>query len=397
MHNNKKQVNHTRYGNNFHVKKNRGYSRGRQIKKLDPNLFINKPQTFDVPKEQESLARFSQYNIDEKLKRNIADHGYQIPTQIQEQAIPQILLGKDIIGIANTGTGKTAAFLITLINKCFLDRNQRVLIMVPTRELAVQIKDEFNIFAWGTDLEAVAAIGGINIRSQTNLLRHNPHFVIATPGRLKDLIGRRQINLSLFQNVVLDEVDRMVDVGFLHDIKYIVSLLPKFRQSLFFSATVDKKTEEIVRNFVTNPVTVSVKKQDTAENIVQDIIRVKDSSKIDILHDLLANPEFEKVLIFKRTKRGTEQLLKELVKRGFKTAAIHGNKSQNQRQLALQNFKNNDLQILIATDVASRGLDIEDVTHVINYDAPESYEDYIHRIGRTGRAGKTGTALTFID
>lgn len=200
-----------------------------------------------------------------------------------------------------------------------------------------------------------------------------------------------------FQNVVLDEVDRMVDIGFINDIKYLISLLPRIRQSLFFSATVDGKTQDILRSFVTNPVTVSVKEQDTPENVDQDIIRVSNGrSKIDVLHDLLIQPGFNKVLIFGRTKWGMEKLSKALVERGFRAAAIHGNKSQNQRQRALQQFKNSEIQILLATDVASRGLDIDNVTHVINFDAPQSYDDYIHRIGRTGRAGKKGVALTFV-
>ena len=278
-----------------------------------------------------------------------------------------------------------------------MDRNQRVLIVVPTRELAVQIGEEFRLFAKGMDLESVTTVGGINIRRQTYALRHKPHFVIGTPGRLKDLIERRELNLMQFQNVVLDEVDRMVDIGFIKDIKYLISLLPKVRQSLFFSATVDEKTQEILRSFVTNPVTVSVKQQDTAENIEQDIVRLTGRQKIDVLHDLLIKPGFDKVLIFGRTKWGMEKLSRTLLDRGFKTAAIHGNKSQNQRQRALDGFKENRLQVLIATDVASRGLDIEDVTHVINYDQPASYRDYIHRIGRTGRAGKRGTALTFVE
>ncbi len=388
-----KKYTHGKHGNNFYGKKRKNF------KKLDPNLFVKKSQIADLSQiQQVPSANFSDYNIDEKLKRNIKDHGYEVPTPIQEQSIPQILLGRDIIGVANTGTGKTAAFLITLINKSFINRNERVLIVVPTRELATQIKDEFKLFAKGTGLEAVAVIGGVNIRRQTYELRHRPHFVIGTPGRLKDLIERRELNLSVFQNVVLDEVDRMVDIGFIQDIKYIISLLPKTRHSLFFSATVDGKTKEILENFVTNPITVSVKKQDTAENIDQDIIRLeKDESKIDALHNLLVQPGFEKVLIFGRTKWGMEKLSKELIQRGFKAAAIHGNKSQNQRQRALQEFKDNNLQVLIATDVASRGLDIDNVTHVINYDAPNSYDDYIHRIGRTGRAGKRGIALTFVE
>lgn len=367
-------------------------------KKLDPNLFIKKAKETNAYLEHISSVKFSDYNIVDKLKRNIEEHGYSVPTAIQEKAIPQILAGRDIIGIANTGTGKTAAFLISLINKSYLDRNQRVLIVVPTRELAIQISDEFRIFAKGTGLEVVAAIGGTNIKRQTYALRHRPHFVIGTPGRLKDLIGRGELNLMLFQNVVLDEVDRMVDIGFINDIKYLISLLPKIRQSLFFSATVDGKTQDILRSFVINPVTVSVKQQATAENIEQDIIRLTGNRpKIDVLHDLLIQPGFDKVLIFGRTKWGMEKLARALSERGFQTAAIHSNKSQNQRQRALDEFKNDELQILIATDVASRGLDIEDVTHVINYDAPTSYDDYIHRIGRTGRAGKRGTALTFIE
>ncbi len=371
----------------------------RRVKRLDPNLFIKRAKDGGVQIEQvTSGIKFSDYNITDKLKRNIADHGYSIPTAIQEKAIPHILSGRDLIGIANTGTGKTAAFLTCLINKCFLNRNERVLIVVPTRELAIQIEEEFRIFAKGMDLEAVAAVGGVSIQRQTHILRHKPHFVIGTPGRLKDLIERRELNLMLFQNIVLDEVDRMVDVGFIKDIKYLVSLLPRVRQSLFFSATVDGKTQDILQNFVVNPVTVSVKQQDTAENIEQDIVRLTGHrQKIDVLHDLLIQPEFGKVLIFGRTKWGMEKLSQALGERGFKVASIHGNKSQSQRQRALSDFKNEQIQVLIATDVASRGLDIEDVTHVINYDAPESYEDYIHRIGRTGRAGKKGVALTFIE
>ncbi|KKQ93293.1 MAG: hypothetical protein A3C27_00985 [Candidatus Levybacteria bacterium RIFCSPHIGHO2_02_FULL_39_36] len=405
---NSKQRNHShqRNGNNFYGV--RPQSQRRNIparggfrhlgKKLDPNLFIKKAKETNAYLEHISSVKFSDYNIVDKLKRNIEEHGYSVPTAIQEKAIPQILAGRDIIGIANTGTGKTAAFLISLINKSYLDRNQRVLIVVPTRELAIQISDEFRIFAKGTGLEVVAAIGGTNIKRQTYALRHRPHFVIGTPGRLKDLIGRGELNLMLFQNVVLDEVDRMVDIGFINDIKYLISLLPKIRQSLFFSATVDGKTQDILRSFVINPVTVSVKQQATAENIEQDIIRLTGNRpKIDVLHDLLIQPGFDKVLIFGRTKWGMEKLARALSERGFQTAAIHSNKSQNQRQRALDEFKNDELQILIATDVASRGLDIEDVTHVINYDAPTSYDDYIHRIGRTGRAGKRGTALTFIE
>lgn len=365
---------------------------------LDPQLFVKKATDMDAQEEFVSTAQFSDYPISDRMKQNIVDHGYTTPTAIQEKAIPEILAGRDLIGMAKTGTGKTAAFLITLINKVYLDRNERVLIVVPTRELAIQIEEEFRIFARGTDIHAVSAIGGANIMRQTYMLRYQPHFVIGTPGRLKDLIKRGELNLMHFTNVVLDEVDRMVDIGFIKDIQYLVSLLPKKRQSLFFSATVDMRTKEILNRFVTDPVTVTVKQQDGVEHIDQDIIRVTNGkSKIDMLHDLLIKPGFDKVIIFGRTKWGIEKLSRALEERGFKAATIHGNKSQNQRQRALSAFKNDERNILLATDVASRGLDIENVTHVINYDIPETYDDYIHRIGRTGRAGKRGTAITFVE
>ncbi len=376
---------------------NSGFNKRRSVKRLNPNLFIKKASISNIEKHI-PLKPFSDFTIADKLKSNILDHGYTAPTQIQEQVIPQILNGRDVIGIANTGTGKTAAFLIPLVHKLFSDRNERVLVITPTRELAVQIIDELKAFAKGMDLDTVLCIGGSNMDRQEKKLRQNPNFIIGTPGRLKDLITRKKLNLHLFHNIVLDEVDRMVDIGFINDIKYFISLLPKKRQSLFFSATVSKNVEEILQTFVTDPVTISVKMQDTSENIDQDIIQVKgDSNKIDKLHNLLIQDEFIKVLIFGRTKRGIEKLANTLITRGFKATAIHGNKSQGQRQRALEQFKNNYVNILLATDVASRGLDIENVTHVINYDAPESYDDYIHRIGRTGRAGKKGIALTFVE
>ncbi len=366
--------------------------------KLDAQLFVKRATQSEPEVALISGVQFSEYAISEKLKRNIVDHGYSSPTAIQEKAIPHLLENKDVIGIANTGTGKTAAFLIPLIQKASLDRNERVLIVVPTRELAVQIIDEFRVFARGMDLDAALCIGGANIVRQEKSLHHNPHFVIGTPGRLKDLVQRKKLVLSLFHNVVLDEVDRMVDIGFINDIRFLISYLPVKRQSLFFSATVSGKTQELLRQFVSNAITVSVKQQDTAEHIDQDIIRVKDRhQKLDMLHDLLAQEEFNKVLVFGQTKWGIEKLTRSLIERGFKAASIHGNKSQGQRQRALQQFKQNEIQVLLATDVASRGLDIDDVTHVINYDEPASYDDYIHRIGRTGRAGKRGIALTFVE
>lgn len=344
------------------------------------------------------ITNFSSFSLSPKLLDNITRKGYSTPTPIQQQTIPSILLGRDVIGIANTGTGKTAAFLIPLINKVYNDKDERVLIIAPTRELAVQIYDEFTSFAKGLGVFGALLIGGVSMNGQKGQLRQNPHVVIGTPGRIKDLTQERSLSLGMYNNVVLDEADRMVDIGFIHDIKYFISLLPQDRQSLFFSATIDGKVQDILQHFVVNPVTASVKQQDTAENIEQDVIEVPSGyRKIDMLHDLLAQEEYTKVLIFGRTKWGVQKLSTQLAERGFRTAAIHGNKNQNQRQKALQQFKRGDIQVLLATDVASRGLDIQDVTHVINYDMPATMEDYIHRIGRTGRADKKGKALTFIE
>jgi superfamily II DNA/RNA helicase len=351
-----------------------------------------------VVESEKIIHAFSDFHLDPVLMENIRLKGFTAPTPIQDQAIPAILEGHDIIGTANTGTGKTAAFLIPLLQKIISDRNQRLLIVAPTRELAVQIRTELRDFARGLSIRTAMLIGGANEWRQREDLRADPHVVVATPGRLKDFIQARHLRLSGFRNVVLDEADRMVDIGFINDIKYFISLLPRERQSLFFSATISGRVNEILTDFVTNPVRVSVKTEDVATTIRQDVVRVPNkNAKVEVLHDLLIQKEFDKVLIFGRTKWGVQRLSDELEKRGFRSGAIHGNKRQNQRQQVLEQFKRSDIQILLATDVASRGLDIPDVSHVINYDLPETLEDYIHRIGRTGRANKRGIALTFIE
>lgn len=344
------------------------------------------------------VHKFEDFEISSQIKKNIADKNYISPTPIQDLTIPLVLQGKDIIGIANTGTGKTAAFLIPLIDKVAKGRTQNVLIITPTRELALQIYDELFLFAKGLGIKAALCIGGTSMRRQRAEIAYRPNFVIGTPGRIIDLVRQNCLHLLSFGSVVLDETDRMVDIGFIKDIKYLISLLPQKRQSLFFSATVGQKVKEIIQTFVTDPVTVSVKVTDTVENISQEIIKVEAGrQKVDKLHDLLIREGFNKVLIFGRTKWGVQRLSNELTDRGFKAGAIHGNKSQSQRQKTLDQFRTNQIHILLATDVASRGLDIEDVSHVINYDMPASYDDYIHRIGRTGRADKKGTALTFVQ
>lgn len=378
------------YGNRF------GGRRQRSLP-ANPNLYIKKASPNLTTEEYIAQNTFESFNLAPILKSNIDYKGYKTPTPIQDQAISHILEGRDLIGLAATGTGKTAAFLIPLIEQMYKDRSKKTLIITPTRELALQIQDEFKDFAYDMRLYSSLIIGGTNIQRQIHELRKNPHLVIATPGRLKDLIEQRAIYLEDYTSIVLDEVDLMVDIGFINDVKYFASLLPKERQSLFFSATISPKVQSVLQIFVNNPVTVSVKKQETSENVDQDVVKVSHpAEKLEKLHDLLISDGFDKVLIFGRTKHGIEKLNKELDSRGFKVGAIHGNKRQSQRQRVLQSFKASEIQILLATDVASRGLDIPNVTHVINYELPETYEDYIHRIGRTGRAGKTGIALTFI-
>jgi ATP-dependent RNA helicase RhlE len=376
----------------------RGQRRNIKQTFFNPSAFIsNTPIMAEVVEAPVLAHKFSDFLIADQIKRNIAEKGYENPTPIQDQAIPYILKGRDVIGIANTGTGKTGAFLIPLINKVLNNRSQKVLVIAPTRELAVQIQDELMIFGKNMGIYSVLCIGGVGQGMQIRDLRNNHDFVIGTPGRLMDLKKQGKLHLGLYNNVVLDEVDRMMDMGFINDVRTLISGTNMNRQSLFFSATVPPKLTPLIHSFLKNPVTVSVKSTESVSAIKQDVIRMNGRLKSDVLHDLLSTDGFDKVLVFGRTKWGMEKLSKALLARGFRVASIHGNKNQNQRQRALDQFKRNEIQVLLATDIASRGLDIEDVTHVINYDQPASMEDYIHRIGRTGRANKQGIALTFVD
>jgi superfamily II DNA/RNA helicase len=374
-----------------------GGKRGFQEMSVDLSKLVNKAQPIlneevFVPEHQ-----FNDFNIEQALKDNIAKKGYITPTPIQDKSIPLVLEGNDIVGIANTGTGKTASFLIPLINKVLKDRNERTLIMVPTRELAIQIEQEFYGFAKGLQINAVCCVGGAGIEPQIRVLRRRPNFVIGTPGRLKDLMERGELELSVFQTVVLDEADRMLDMGFIPDMRFIMAKMSKNRHTLFFSATLSREIETLIHEFLNKPARVSVKTRDTAKTIDQDVIRVANGqSKFDILVEMLRDPAFNKVLVFGRTKHGVERLAKDLGAKGIRADSIHGDKTHGRRQKALGLFKQDHVQVLVATDVAARGLDISGVSHVINYDLPATYEDYTHRIGRTGRAGQTGTALTFI-
>ncbi|MDP2860147.1 MAG: DEAD/DEAH box helicase [bacterium] len=376
-----------------------GYKRNSQRGEfIDPQKFVNKTISDQKYEYFVPQHKFQDFKINQQILKNIINRGYIIPTPIQDQVIPNALKGHDIVGIANTGTGKTAAFLIPLINKILLDPREKVLIATPTRELALQINQEFILFAKGMRIFSVCCVGGANIGRQISELSRNHNLIVGTTGRLKDLIERKKINLSKFNTVVLDEVDRMMDMGFIDDTRLIMNNTPKEKQVLLFSATISYKIENLINDFLRNPIKISVKTGDTARNIEQDVVKITSNDrKIDVLHGLLVKEEFSKVLIFGRTKHGVESLSKMLIHKGLKVESIHGNKNHSQRQRALGMFKENRVQVLVATDVAARGLDIDNVSHVINYDLPATYDDYIHRIGRTGRGDKGGKSLTFID
>lgn len=363
----------------------------------DESKFIKKASPAKDVGEVKIEHCFADFEIDSRLKENISLKGYKKPTLIQDRAIPEILKGADLIGLANTGTGKTAAFLIPLIEKTIRDKKEKTLVIAPTRELAEQTNVELRDFSSGLSIYSTLAVGGMNIRPQINSLRRGSNFVIGTPGRLNDLIKRKYLRAQEFSNVVLDEADRMLDMGFIDDVRKIFSGIPEKRQTVFFSATFSKEVESLAAAFLKEPTLVKVKTGDTADNIDQDVVRFScREEKMKILHDLLIKEEFKKVLIFGETKSGVQGIHQDLALRGFKAASIHGDKSQGERRIALRLFKEEKVNILVATDIAARGIDVPDVSHVINYDLPHTYSDYIHRIGRTGRAENKGTALTFV-
>jgi superfamily II DNA/RNA helicase len=383
----------------FNRGRNRTASRGPVKKYINPSKFINHAtqKADEVP--YVSNNKFSDFPFGNQLQHNIAKRNYEATTSIQDQAITHILEGKDVIGIANTGTGKTAAFLLPIIeHQTGISLRPSVLIIAPTRELAQQIDEEFRAFSAGLDLYSALVVGGVPVDRQIRDLKRRPHFIIGTPGRLKDLMNRRYIRLENVNTLVLDEADRMLDMGFLPDIRAIVNETPRDRQTLLFSATITPEISAIINNFSKDPVTVSVRTSETNEHIEQDVIEARDKThKIELLTDMLREKEYDKVLVFGETKFGVQRLSDYLDNSGISSIAIHGNKNQSQRQRALKQFKDGRVRVMVATDVAARGLDIPNVSHVINFDTPQTYEDYIHRIGRTGRGGASGHALTFID
>jgi ATP-dependent RNA helicase RhlE len=340
---------------------------------------------------------FDDFAMHELIKSNIVAKGYTEPSPIQDQAIPAGLNGQDIIGIANTGTGKTIAFAVPILNRLMQDLQAKALIIAPTRELAQQIEAELKTVAKGSGLYGALLIGGAPMGPQLRDLRSGPQIVIGTPGRIMDHMQRGSLDLSSYNLVVLDEVDRMLDMGFVNDVRTILGELHQERQSFFFSATLDHKVRDLIQTFSNDPVSISVKTGNTSDSVHQDIVCYESTrDKIEQLHNVLNREDVVKAIVFDDTQRSVERLSEELIARGFKADAIHGGKSQGQRTRALNRFKKNEVTILVATDVAARGIDVADITHVINYSTPQSYQDYVHRIGRAGRAGRVGYALTFV-
>jgi ATP-dependent RNA helicase RhlE len=348
---------------------------------------------------------FEKLNLIEPILKALKTEGYTTPTPIQAQAIPLLLSRKDLLGCAQTGTGKTAAFAIPIIQLLTEDKNVnqgkrviRSLILTPTRELAIQIGESFASYGRNTNLKYKVIFGGVSQHSQVESLRSGIDVLIATPGRLLDLMNQKHVNLNTIQFFVLDEADRMLDMGFVHDVKKVIAKLPAKRQSLFFSATMPPAIVSLANTILVNPAKVEVTPVSSTANTINQVVYFIDKeNKKNLLTDLLKDKKIERVLVFTRTKHGADKVAKDLIKNGIQAQAIHGNKSQNARQNALNNFKSKLTRVLVATDIAARGIDIDELTHVINYELPNIPESYVHRIGRTGRAGASGIAIAFCD
>jgi ATP-dependent RNA helicase RhlE len=349
---------------------------------------------------------FSELGLIEPLQKAVAHEGYKTPTPIQEQAIPVVLAGRDILGCAQTGTGKTASFVLPLLQRMHEQKQAggigghplKALILTPTRELATQIHESIENYGRFLNLRSVVIYGGVSQSRQVSDLRRGCDFIVATPGRLMDLMNQNYIVLNGIEYFVLDEADRMLDMGFVHEVKRIIARLPRKRQTLFFSATMPPAIQSLVREILTNPVAITVTPESTtAELVDQKLYYVQKSEKRALLHHILKNSPRESVLVFTRTKHGADRVARDLNHAGFQATAIHGDKTQQARERSLQGFKDGKMHILVATDIAARGIDIDDLGLVVNYDLPNIPESYVHRIGRTGRAGAFGKAISFCD
>jgi ATP-dependent RNA helicase RhlE len=374
-------------------------TRGKKKSTLDPKLLIQRAVVSTAPKNSVETL-FEEMDIQAQLKANILKQGFTSPTEIQDKTYEKLVDGANLIGIANTGTGKTGAFLIPLLERLSRDKSKKfqTLIVVPTRELALQVYDEFKKLSEELKLRAACYIGGTNVEKDVRSLKNHFDFIIGTPGRLLDLRSRG-LKTDRIEVLVLDEFDKMLDMGFLRDVKELLNGMKQRQQTLLFSATKDPKQQTIINDIVKNPHVVEIHSGDqSSKNVEQDIIKVaQGEDKFVLLIDLLSDKKYDKVILFTETKHLANRLSKKLNSYGIKSDQIHGNKSQNYRVNALEKFKNGSIRVLVATDVAARGIDVNNVSLVINYQVPNDFDTYIHRVGRTGRAGKTGTAFTFVD
>lgn len=366
---------------------------------LDPKLFVKKAAPVAETKYV-SARTINDLPIDNRIKNNLIAKGYARPTEIQDRTLEAILAKNDLLGIAQTGTGKTGAFLIPAINNLLGSKPaNQILVVVPTRELAVQVQQEYDSIVKGLSMRSHCFIGGTSVGKDLALVRQPVHLVIGTPGRLTDLAKQGALRLSAFHTLILDEFDRLLDMGFSRDIQFIVKEMNNRQQTILFSATEEKNQRELIRDLLRQPVEVRVSNgKTTGDHIDQEIVRVAPGeSKMGVLLRMVSDASFHKVIVFADTKHGVKAVTKKLHQSGVRADEIHGNKSQNYRLKALNDFKSGKIKVLVATDVAARGLDISEVTHVINFQQPRDFDSYIHRIGRTGRAGKGGKAFTFVN
>jgi ATP-dependent RNA helicase RhlE len=348
--------------------------------------------------------KFSSFGLSATILKGIDAAGYTTPTEIQAKAIPLILLGSDLIGCSETGSGKTAAFVLPVLDalatkpRTTAKARVRVLILTPTRELALQVEESVREYGKFTNIRSVTLYGGVDIKAQLNALRQNVDIIVATPGRLLDHIERGSVRLSDVETLIIDEADRMFDMGFINDVKRIISCIPKERQTLLFSATMSDEIQQLTRSIQREPKRIDVgERSNPVETVEHTIFHIRQDLKLGLLMHMLETGDMDSVLVFSRTKHGADKIVQRLGRSGHRAIAIHSNRSQAQRQRALSGFKRGEFNVLVATDIAARGIDVEGISHVINYDTPAYAEDYIHRIGRTGRAGATGEAFTFVS
>lgn len=381
-------------------RRRRSYSK-KKSNAIDVSQFVNKIDESQVEEVRayEPTHRYTDFAFESRVRQAVANKGFETPTEIQDKTIPLILEGKDIVGLSATGTGKTAAFLLPILDKLFRCEIRQALVVAPTRELAMQINDELHaLHKRSMYVFSTVLVGGLPAWRQIKQLRKGKqHVIIGTPGRIMDLLDRGDLVLDEADMVVLDEADRMLDMGFRDDIRYIMKHVPEKRQTVFFSATMSSDIKQLIGEFLNNPETVSVKKRETSAMVDQDIVRLKGRSRLDVLVDVLPRDGDHKTIVFTETKKDADRIAQDLKEAKIKADAIHGDRDHWERQRALKSFVKGSTDVLVATDVAARGLDISGVTHVINYHPPREYEDYVHRIGRTGRAGAVGTALTIVD